>query len=178
MNAQVSWIVGSVAMLATLVGCGGAECPPARECPACQPAAPAAPAANNQAMEEHWIHLPVRILFTTSGAELSAENRALLDQAVETLRARDNIQKVKIEGHTDTRGGDSENSELSRERAQAVLDYLVSKGVPPRMLEAVGHGATQPLVVEGAHEENRLQNRRVEFRVLVRRPASERGQPL
>lgn len=176
MLSRSIWFLAVVALPLATLACGGADCPAPQPCPACQPAAP--PPASPTATVEEWIQLPVRILFTTAGDELSAENRALLDQAVQTLRARNDIQRVRIEGHTDTRGRDAENSELSLQRAQAVMNYLVSRGVPQGMLEVVGYGAERPLVVEAGHEENRTQNRRVEFSALVSRPASQQGQPL
>ena len=178
-------LLTALGALAVTAGCGGAECPPQQPCPACPPPMAAPPPAPTPPPEpvaqgpmvEEWIQLPVRILFATGGAVLSAENRAMLDQAVQTLRARDDVVRVRIEGHSDTRGPDSNNTQLSLQRAQAVMDYLVSRGVPNSMLEVAGYGAERPLVIEGGHDENRAQNRRVEFSALLRRPASQQGQP-
>jgi outer membrane protein OmpA-like peptidoglycan-associated protein len=58
-------------------------------------------------------------------------------------------------------------------RAQAVMQFLVSRGVPQSMLEAVGYGSERPLVREFGAEQNRAQNRRVEFSTLIRRAAGQ-----
>ncbi len=187
MTMRVTILATLATMLLGAFGCGGAECPPPRECPVCPEAAPVPPPqppppppqpVATGPMVEEWIQLPVRILFTTAGAELSAENRALLDQAVQTLRTREDIVRVRIEGHTDTRGRDANNAELSLQRAEQVKAYLISQGVPAQMLETAGYGAQRPLVIEGNYEENRAQNRRVEFSALIRRPREQAGQPL
>ncbi|MEM9190974.1 MAG: OmpA family protein [Myxococcota bacterium] len=167
-------VIGCVAGLALVLsmGCGG-ECPPPPECPVCQQAPPPTPTPVPQqpvSTHEEWVPLQnVRVLFPNGGSELTAENQALLSEAVRTMQARNDIVRVRIEGHTDTVGRDANNSQLSLQRAQAVLEFLVAQGVPRGMLEAVGYGAERPIVVEGGHEQNRAQNRRVTFQMLVRR---------
>jgi len=72
-------------------------------------------------------------------------------------------RRFMIEGHTDSIGGRDYNLDLSRRRAQAVKEYLVSLGVPPARLETVGYGFDRPLDGRSARAE---ENRRVEA-VLV-----------
>jgi outer membrane protein OmpA-like peptidoglycan-associated protein len=79
---------------------------------------------------------------------------------------------IRVEGHTDDRGRDDYNLDLSQRRAEAVKAYLIGKGVPPERLEAKGFGETQPLK-PNTTQRNRAANRRVEF-VIVGVPAQER----
>ena len=67
-----------------------------------------------------------------------------------------------VEGHTDSQGSDAVNQPLSLNRASAVRDYLVSRGVPQEKISAVGLGASRPLV-DNNTAENRANNRRVEI---------------
>jgi len=74
---------------------------------------------------------------------------------------------VEIGGHTDSRGADDYNRQLSQDRADAVRNYLVSKGVPEDNLVSVGYGETQPLDPAPTPEAyNR--HRRTEFTVIAR----------
>lgn len=72
--------------------------------------------------------------------------------------------KVLISGHTDDIGSDDFNMQLSRQRANAVAEYLISKGVPKKRLQAKGFGKTMPIRPNDT-EEDRSQNRRVEFKL-------------
>lgn len=69
---------------------------------------------------------------------------------------------LKLAGHTDNTGGKSLNMRLSKDRAESVKAYLVSKGANPSRIEAVGYGDTQPIATNDTAE-GRQQNRRVEF---------------
>jgi len=73
---------------------------------------------------------------------------------------------VEISGHTDAVGSNSFNKQLSQLRANAVKNYLVSKGIDTRRVTAVGYGETKPLASNDDEEEGREFNRRVEFKVL------------
>src|SRR5690606_8359742 len=69
---------------------------------------------------------------------------------------------LKLAGHTDNTGSMQTNMRLSKERAEAVKTYLVSKGAHASRIEATGYGPTQP-IASNANAEGRQQNRRVEF---------------
>ena len=69
---------------------------------------------------------------------------------------------LKLAGHTDNTGSMQTNLRLSKERAEAVKAYLVSKGANPSRIEATGYGPNQPIATN-ATAEGRQQNRRVEF---------------
>ncbi len=63
----------------------------------------------------------------------------------QNIRAHDEIEKVRVEGHTDASGPEDFNMKLSQRRAEAVRDYLVDKGIAADRLEAVGYGETKPI---------------------------------
>ncbi len=69
---------------------------------------------------------------------------------------------LKLGGHTDNTGGFNMNMKLSKDRAEAVKSYLVSKGANASRIEAVGYGSTQP-IADNQTEEGKQKNRRVEF---------------
>jgi len=105
------------------------------------------------------------VFFETNMALIRPESYSLLNQVARTILASPSIARVRVEGHTDDRGGLDANMRLSQERAQAVVDYLVGQGVEQDRLEPVGYGPQRPLV-PGKSERARSQNRRVEF-VLI-----------
>lgn len=74
--------------------------------------------------------------------------------------------KIEVRGHTDGRGSDDYNRRLSENRAKAVVDYLVSKGIDPRRLQYKGFGKSMPIATN-ATEEGRARNRRVEFKIIA-----------
>ncbi len=73
--------------------------------------------------------------------------------------------KIEIRGHTDAKGSDAYNLRLSENRAKAVADYLISKGVNEKRLKSNGYGKSLPIDTNET-EEGRANNRRVEFKVL------------
>jgi outer membrane protein OmpA-like peptidoglycan-associated protein len=73
--------------------------------------------------------------------------------------------KIEIGGHTDNTGDKAKNKTLSMNRAKAVKDYLVSKGIDATRLTAVGYGDSAPVADNGTPE-GRAQNRRTVFKVL------------
>ena len=75
--------------------------------------------------------------------------------------------KVELHGHTDSIGSDAYNQALSDKRANAVRDYLVSKGISANRLNAIGKGELDP-VASNETPEGRAQNRRVELNIISR----------
>jgi len=104
------------------------------------------------------------INFETGKATIKSNSFKVLDSAVAVLKQFEDV-KLEVQGHTDDVGDDAKNLKLSQDRAQAVVDYLVSKGVAAERLTAKGYGETKP-VAPNDSSANRAQNRRVEF-VLV-----------
>jgi len=105
------------------------------------------------------ITLSGSVLFETDEAELMQSAQRRLDTVAEALNAQDGSEFV-VEGHTDSRGSDSYNEDLSQRRADAVRTYLVSQGVDSNRIRAVGRGESDP-VAENDSPEGRANNRRV-----------------
>jgi outer membrane protein OmpA-like peptidoglycan-associated protein len=105
-----------------------------------------------------------RVTFLTKSAALTPDGVAAVRQAAAILLANPSI-RVRIEGHTDTDGSAPANLELSRARAQTVLDTLRSLGVAADRMSATGYGETRPKVPDTTPA-NKATNRRVEFVVV------------
>jgi outer membrane protein OmpA-like peptidoglycan-associated protein len=99
--------------------------------------------------------------FATGKAELTPESQAILDGVAESLVAHEDI-KVQVGGHTDNTGSAAVNKRLSAARAEAVRQYLISKGVAADRLTARGFGPSKP-IASNKTAEGRSQNRRVEL---------------
>jgi OmpA-OmpF porin, OOP family len=97
--------------------------------------------------------------FGFDSAELTAEDKATLDKAAARMGDLQFVEGV-ASGYTDSTGKAAYNQKLSERRAQAVVDYLASKGVAAGRIKAVGYGAADP-IADNATEEGRAQNRRV-----------------
>jgi outer membrane protein OmpA-like peptidoglycan-associated protein len=104
------------------------------------------------------------IQFGIGSATILQASREILEQAAGILIANP-VGDVEIQGHTDTDGSDEVNLELSQDRADAVLDFLVEAGVDPARLTAVGYGETNLKVNPEENAADKAANRRIEFRV-------------
>lgn len=91
---------------------------------------------------EKPIELP-NILYDLAKWDLRPESMVSLDKLVETLNENPNIT-IELRSHTDFRGGNQDNIELSQKRAQSVVDYLISKGIASDRLVAKGYGESMP----------------------------------
>lgn len=78
--------------------------------------------------------------------KLRPQSMAILDKLFEFLELNNNIS-VEINSHTDARGKDAYNQDLSQRRAKSCVDYLISKGIDPSRLISKGYGETQPNVL-------------------------------
>jgi outer membrane protein OmpA-like peptidoglycan-associated protein len=112
------------------------------------------------------------ILFEFGKAVIRDESFGLLDEIGDVITKHPEVLKIRIEGHTDSVGTPRYNLNLSRKRAQAVLDYLVGKGVATERLTSEGFGLAKP-VADNDTDEGRSKNRRVEFNIVER--ADESG---
>ncbi|MDP2314225.1 MAG: OmpA family protein [Pseudomonadota bacterium] len=102
-----------------------------------------------------------RINFTTGKASILPDSFVVLDDVAAAMKDYPNL-KVEIGGHTDNVGDDNLNQRLSKDRADAVFEYLLSKGVAAQRMFTVGYGETRPLDTNMT-DSGRLNNRRVEF---------------
>lgn len=102
--------------------------------------------------------------FDNDLSELRPDAVAILDQAVATLQANPGV-KVEVGGHTDSRNSDWYNLGLGERRAKAVMQYFISKGVAADRLSAKSYGESMP-IADNETEEGRMQNRRVELKIL------------
>lgn len=114
---------------------------------------------------EKAIEITDKIHFEFAKANLMAESDTTLKGIAKALRDHPQIKKLSIEGHTDERGGDAFNMNLSRLRADAVRAWLVAHGIEASRLATQGFGKTRP-IADNATDEGREKNRRVEFRIV------------
>ena len=114
------------------------------------------------------ITLSGSVIFASGKADLLPGARAKLNQVAIALAESDPQQKIVVEGHTDSRGSDALNQDLSARRAAAVRNYLVSKGLAPERVVAQGLGPSRP-ISDNETAEGRANNRRVELIVQPRR---------
>jgi outer membrane protein OmpA-like peptidoglycan-associated protein len=102
--------------------------------------------------------------FDTGKATIRPESVANLDAVVEFM-AHKKTARIEISGHTDNVGNANTNKTLSAKRAQACRDYIVSKGIDKKRLDAVGFGDEHPIAPNDT-DEGRQKNRRIEAREL------------
>ena len=123
----------------------------------------AATAAGNIKQETRGtvITIPGNVLFASGKTTLLAGAQDKLTLVAEALKDQEG-HKIVVEGHTDSQGSDASNQELSRGRAQAVRDFLVTRGIPADRIRAEGLGQSRP-VADNKSPEGRASNRRVEI---------------
>ncbi len=103
----------------------------------------------------------VGVNFATGSAQLTSGASDILDEAANVLRANPGVS-VTVEGHTDSQGSSSSNLTLSQRRAEAVVNYLVDRGIKRSRLTALGRGESSP-VAPNDTANGRWKNRRVEL---------------
>ncbi|HBD19993.1 MAG TPA: cell envelope biogenesis protein OmpA [Arenimonas sp.] len=110
------------------------------------------------------LDMPEAITFGFDSASLNRGAYGVLDRVADTLKEYDQTI-VEVAGHTDSVGSDAYNQRLSERRAQAVADYLISRGVSGQRLMVVGAGEAHP-VASNNTEAGRAENRRVEITIV------------
>lgn len=106
------------------------------------------------------------IVFDFNRATIRSSSETTLQEAG-SLMQRFLAMKVRIEGHTDSVGGDAYNQSLSERRANSVKEYLVTNsGVDPSRIDTVGYGEAKP-IGDNETEDGRAQNRRISFVVTA-----------
>lgn len=111
------------------------------------------------------------VYYELEQSEISKTAKAVLDTTLLELlnKAEDII--VEVSAHTDSTGDSEYNKKLSQERANNVVNYLISKGISKKRLVAIGYGSSRPVAPnfkpDGSdYPEGRDQNRRTEFRII------------
>lgn len=104
------------------------------------------------------------IFFNTGSAELSPESSGELEKIYNFLRKNSKVI-VEIAGHTDNEGSDELNNKLSTNRAKAVVDYLLKKGIEANRISSKGYGKNKP-VAPNTTSEGRALNRRTECTII------------
>lgn len=104
------------------------------------------------------------VTFELNSAQLTAESFRVLDEVAAQLMKYPRL-RIELQGHTDSTGPDDYNLALSQKRAEAVRDYLISRGVAASQLTARGLGEAQP-IDDNRTREGRARNRRVVMFVL------------
>ncbi len=114
------------------------------------------------------------VYFDTGEATIQSRSFGMLNQVASILLENPQVEKVQIEGHTDDRGADDFNLDLSQRRAEAVKKFLVDQGISADRLIAKGFGSTRPILPNTSNR-NRALNRRVEFNIVEQPKAKEEG---
>ena len=113
--------------------------------------------------DEIKLTMPSGVTFATNSAVLNESAIGSLNEVAGVL-AQYNETTITVEGHTDITGNDSINQPLSERRAQAVAQYLNSKGVAATRISQIGYGSKRP-IADNNTEAGRAQNRRVEIKI-------------
>jgi outer membrane protein OmpA-like peptidoglycan-associated protein len=111
-----------------------------------------------------------KIYFEFDRAVIQKQSFPLLDQVAAVLQEHPELEQVSIDGHTDSVGSAAYNNKLSRDRADAVRQYLMSKRVSGARLVTRGFGFSKP-AFPNATPEGRDANRRVEFNIVSIAPS-------
>jgi OOP family OmpA-OmpF porin len=107
-----------------------------------------------------------RVEFATSKDTITGNaSFKVLDAVVSALRSHPEVYLVEIGGHTDNIGDRNGNVTLSQKRADAVVKYLVDKGIDSKRLVAKGYGPDKP-IADNKNKDGQQKNRRVEFQIL------------
>ena len=123
------------------------------------------PQAATVTVTDTRILISERIYFDFDTAEIRSVSLPLLDQVAEVIKDLPGRRRIRVEGYTDSAGDDQYNADLSYRRARAVVDYLVSQGVPRQRMLFEGYGERNP-VAPNDTPEGRALNRRVEFTIM------------
>jgi outer membrane protein OmpA-like peptidoglycan-associated protein len=107
------------------------------------------------------------VYFEFDKSNITREGAFELDKLVEAMKANPNMV-IMVKGHTDSRGSDQYNMNLSNRRAKASVQYVISRGIAKARISGQGYGESQPKVACGDNctEEQHTQNRRSEFLIV------------
>jgi outer membrane protein OmpA-like peptidoglycan-associated protein len=116
------------------------------------------------AVDKKEIKILESVFFETNSDVILPQSFELLNEVADTITGNA-VGRVRVEGHTDDRGSDASNLDLSQRRAASVRRYLIGRGVPEAQLVAEGFGELQPIATNTTAA-GRAQNRRVVFKLI------------
>lgn len=120
-------------------------------------------------IENGEIKIVEQVHFKTDSADILRDSDTTLLAVATILKTHPEITKLRIEGHTDNRGDETHNRQLSYRRALAVEKWLTSFGIDKKRFESRGFGPSHP-IDSNATDEGRQNNRRVEFHIEMSEP--------
>jgi outer membrane protein OmpA-like peptidoglycan-associated protein len=147
---------------------GVLECPVATDkCPDKAANTPdGCPVYKNVVITKQKIEIKQTVYFATNKTTIKPVSFGLLNEVAQALKDNPAI-KIRVEGHTDSRGSDKRNLTLSEGRAASVMAYLVGQGVDENRMVSKGYGEGVP-IADNRTKFGREQNRRVEFVITAR----------
>ena len=107
----------------------------------------AAGQATPGSQQDFVVNVGDRVFFETDSSELTPQSRATLDKQAQWLTNYSQYSQFTIEGHADERGTREYNIALGARRAQAVRDYLVSRGIQAQRMRTISYGKERPVAV-------------------------------
>jgi len=119
-------------------------------------------------VDDH-VEITEQVQFEFNKARIRSVSHDLLNDVVTVLKDNPQVLEVSVEGHTDNVGPDAYNKQLSRDRAKAVMKYLVDHGIDKGRLKTEGWGESKP-IADNDSDSGRQENRRVEFLVTKQEP--------
>lgn len=167
---KILLILGLIAVMIAVYGCGGNPPPPPPEEPAIvvdtTPPPPPPPPAEPPPPPPEVIKATdfMTVYFDFDKYNIRGDQRAALDNNAQVLKKFPDAV-IKVEGHCDERGTVEYNLALGDKRANAVKEYLVTFGIQADRIETISYGKERP-VDPGHNEEAWAKNRRAEFRVI------------
>ena len=116
-------------------------------------------------IEGGQIRIREQVKFKTASSQILKESDYILQAVVKILVDHPEITKIRVEGHTDSRGKPGYNKKLSQRRAASVVKWLVKHGIGKQRLTSAGFGQERPIATNRT-DEGRHQNRRSEFHIV------------
>ncbi len=117
-------------------------------------------------LEQNEIRILEPVKFANNSDRLLPESEPVLTSVMEVLQAHNEITKLEVRGHSDSRGIAAANLTLSQRRAASVVKWLTAHGIAASRLASAGFGQTRPIDTNDT-DEGRKNNRRVEFRITA-----------
>ncbi len=140
-------------------------CPARSECGIESGVATCVPVVDKVVVKDNKIVIMDVVHFALNSDVIEERSFDLLSQVAQILKNHPEIQLIRIEGHTDSRGKKAHNQDLSDRRAKSVLNFLIGQRIDANRLTSQGFGPDRP-VESNNTEKGRAANRRVEFHIL------------